>query len=336
MPALVTQPFAAARDYAAGRTLLPTVMSSAELAQLTADTRAGAVFCSGVTEVEFLQVVHDRTAKLAAGTSAGPGDYANPASVRTELKELLGALDYQPAAGDEGTIKDLRTDARLNLIVNTQLAMVTGYGQWRQSFLPGAALLYPCAEFRRRADRNVPRGYRVVGGALVEVVRHYWQRRWVAAGGRLFAGRMVARLDDPVWPRLSRFGHPWDPCDFNTGYGREAVGRAEAVELGVIAKAERVGDGRFAEVGSAKPEVRSEAPDEAGSPKPEVGSETRPAVSASSATPPLLTPAGFPRLINVFTAGTAALIPALREALVARLRGLFHLDESQRLVADRA
>jgi hypothetical protein len=52
---------------------------------------------------------------------------------------------------------------------------------------------------------------------------------------------MIARKDSPVWTRLSRFGVPHAPFDYNSGYGTVQVKRSECVKLGVIAQGERVG-----------------------------------------------------------------------------------------------
>ena len=38
---------------------------------------------------------------------------------------------------------------------------------------------------------------------------------------------MVALKEDPVWTRISRFGQPWPPFDFNSGMGVEDVSHDE-------------------------------------------------------------------------------------------------------------
>jgi len=287
-------PFAEALRFASERKLLPTDMSSAELSELPVQVRQGAVFSAGVMETEVLQVVKDRIDTMASGLSQAPGQLPNRASVRTELKELLDSLDYQPAAGREGTISDLRTDGRLNLIIDTQLRMAHGFGQWRQAQTEGALLLFPCAEFRRISPRRVPRGYRIKAGALVAENPRYWEDRWVRAGGTIYGGRMIARVNDPVWENLSRFGLPYDPVDFNTGYGRRSVGRAEAVRLGVIQKRERV----------------APAPDGLATPAEQVAAmDTAPAIKR--------------RLKDNFRASISAFSLGLRGALLDVVHGLF-------------
>jgi len=63
-----------------------------------------------------------------------------------------------------------------------------------------------------------------------------WQMRWAQNGGRLFAGRMIARKDDPIWTKISTFGVPYPSFDFNSGMGVRDISRREAIRLGVIAK----------------------------------------------------------------------------------------------------
>ena len=296
-------PFADALRFARERRLLPNDMTSAELAQLPVEVRQGAVFSAGVIEADVLQLVHERIATMASGLSQAPGALPNKASVRTELKELLQAIDYQPALDKEGTISDLRTDGRLNLIIDTQLKMAHGYGQWRQSQSQGALLLFPCAEFKRVAARKVPRGYRLKSGVIIPENPRYWQDRWVRAGGTIYAGRMIAPVNDPVWEALSRFGLPYDPVDFNTGYARRPVSRAEAVKLGVIQPKERV---------AAAPDSLATQPQQ---------------VAALSTTPALKA-----RLKDSFTASLASFSGAVRAALLDVLKGWF-VAKGEELVA---
>ena len=296
-------PFADALRYARDRRLLPNDMTSAELAQLPVEVAQGAVMSAGVIEADVLQLVKDRIETMASGLSQAPGALPNKASLRTELKELLQAIDYQPEARKEGTIQDLRTDARLNLIIDTQLKMAHGYGQWRQSQSEGALLISPCAEFKRVAPRRVPRGYKLRSGVIIPENPRYWQDRWVRAGGAIYAGRMIAPVNDPVWEALSRFGLPYDPVDFNTGYARRPVSRAEAVKLGVI---------QPKQVFAAAPDSRATHAEQ---------------VAALSGTPALKA-----RLKDGFRASLASFTGSLRAALVDVLKGWF-IAKGEELVA---
>ena len=60
------------------------------------------------------------------------------------------------------------------------------------------------------------------------------QGRWVEAGGQLYDGRMIALKDSSVWTKISRFGKPYSPFDFNSGMSTKGVTRAEAKKFGLI------------------------------------------------------------------------------------------------------
>ena len=60
-----------------------------------------------------------------------------------------------------------------------------------------------------------------------------WRERWKESGGKLYDGRMIALRNDPIWRKISRFGSPVPPFDFNSGMGLEEVNRFEAEALGV-------------------------------------------------------------------------------------------------------
>jgi hypothetical protein len=45
---------------------------------------------------------------------------------------------------------------------------------------------------------------------------------------------MIARKDDPIWTKISAFGTPYPPFDYNSGMWVEEIDREEAEALGVI------------------------------------------------------------------------------------------------------
>lgn len=322
-----------ALQYAAGRTILPTTLSAAELALLPAEIRQAAVFSAGVTEASVLQLVHDRVAKMASGLKFEPGQTPNLASARTDLKALLQEIGYAPAdPRQEGTIQDLRTNARLNLILETQLGMAHGWGQRKRDTSPAVRMLYPAYEFRRLFIRRVPRGYKLKEGVLVAENVRYWQDRWLRAGGQLYAGRMIALIDDPVWVKLSRFGLPYGPMDYNTGFGQRSVGAAECLKLGVVTR-DDLRALRIAATSTATPSRSAErgARSEATSPTAS-GASPAPVARTLDLGPETRDPL---RLIDSFQANAASFFPALRAALVEKFKGLFELNSDGVLVASK-
>lgn len=313
MPNFPAKPNLDALEYALPRTILPNTLSAAELAQLPADLRQAAVFSAGVTQAELLQLIHERVAQITGGVAKEDGRTPDISTTRQEIKGLLREIGYEPDAKDIATIKDLRTNARINLILETQTAMTHGWGASRRAFTPAIRLAYPAWEFKRVFSRRVPRGWQRKKGIVLPENPRYWQDRWQQAGGVLHHGRMIAVIDDPVWIALSRFGLNQDPVDYNTGFRRKVVGAAEALRLGVVTREDLA-------------QLRQAA-------KP--GSGERGAGSAESANQPAqpeLRATDPGRLIDSFQASAASFFPALRLALVKTLRGLFTLNSDGVLV----
>lgn len=211
-----------ATDYLDQKMLLPTDMKTWAIDQLPAELRARVAISATVTKAEFLEEAFKGVKALAAGS-------ADRAKFRLQLKGLLQQLDYQPKAGTEGTLKDLSSDRRLNLILDTNLAQANGYAYHKASQDPDLLDAYPAQEFIRVESRSKP--------------RDNWRERWAAArnktspdGATNGSGRMVALKTHGIWKALSRFGTPYEPFDFNSGMGVEDVSREDAIALGLIDK----------------------------------------------------------------------------------------------------
>lgn len=229
-------PFATALDDLRQRRILPTSMSTAEIDGLPQWVRDSSFFSARVAQAEILDGLQARIDQLLGGGERGPGLSMDPALFRVQMREMLDSVSYQPAdPRDEGTIKDLRSESRLNVIVRTQEEMATGHGQYLQSIDPDTMDLWPAWELIRLRDSKVKRN---------------WEDRWQEAAGqagdtdaaRMLAehGRMIARKDSPIWVALSRFGRPHPPFDFNSGMGVEDVRRGECIELGLIRQGDRI------------------------------------------------------------------------------------------------
>lgn len=231
------------------RRVMPTDMSSAEIARLGAAVTERAVISAWTLSRVYLEaaerqirdILNPRTEERPLTTEAqrrGEPEFftagTNKAASRLELKKVWEALGYEAPAGKEGTIEDLASDQRIDLVIQTNVDMARGYGQWRQGQSEEVLDLWPCAELFRAEEREKKRD---------------WVARWEAAAVEvgdtdalkgLSAGRMVARKDSPIWEALSRFGTPYPPFDFNSGMWTRDVSREEAVNLGVIGEWDRV------------------------------------------------------------------------------------------------
>lgn len=228
-------PFADALNSLRRRGVLPTTLSTADIERLPQWIRDQAFFSARVAQAEILDGMMSRIDTLLGGGERGPGLGMDPALFRVEMRQLLDSVSYAPTPDDEGTIKDLRSEARLNVIVRTQEQMATGHGQFLQSTDPEIIDLYPAWELIRLRDSRVKRD---------------WTTRWSEAAGavgdtdalRMLSeqGRMIARKDSPIWTQLSRFGRPHPPFDFNSGMDVEDVDRTEALAIGLIRPTDRV------------------------------------------------------------------------------------------------
>lgn len=104
-------------------------------------------------------------------------------------------------------------------LVEFNRALVSGRKRYISASTEGAFAAFPGAELRKFRD--------VVGGGID------WKKRWLEAGGRLYDGRMIARIDDPIWGKISEFGVPYEPFDRTREYGLEALKKSELQQLGI-------------------------------------------------------------------------------------------------------
>jgi hypothetical protein len=213
--------------------LLPTTLTTDELAQLPAALRERAFFSARVTNADFLQQAKDL---ITRATSAGdrlpdgsykPGSYMNLPTFRLEMKNLLSSLGYQPDPSEaRGGLQDLSSDPRLQVIFDTNLQMAQGYGNFVADQDPDRLDAWPAQELYRLESRKVPRD---------------WVGRWLDAGGTpTNDGRMIALKNDPIWSEISDFKLPYPPFAFGSGMWVRDISRSEAQELGIIAPNDEV------------------------------------------------------------------------------------------------
>ena len=155
---------------------LPTSLGTAELRELGAALLARSVFTAKGTNAIFVSKLKEVIDQLAAG-DLGEGQ------VRTALWEVLDALSYDAEKGGfpgeelgpalKGTLQDLKSFRRRDLIVRTQLGLMQGAGEKMRGSEPDRLAAFPAWELVRVEDRKVPRD---------------WPSRWMIAGG---GGRMT-------------------------------------------------------------------------------------------------------------------------------------------------
>lgn len=228
--------------FARARGILPTWMGTAELRELEEGIRARAVFSARTTHADYLQALRNEILTLVEG-----GYGSTEAEIRARLKELLAEVGYDPLTGfpgdeelgipaaEPGSLRDLSSDRRINLILDTQTQAMAGKGQQQRGLQPAALDLFPAYEFVRVRPVRVSRE---------------WLKRWKTAADEIeWEGvsrealtklRMVALKTSPIWAAIGSsalfddaldVAHP--PFCFNSGMGWREVERDEAEALGL-------------------------------------------------------------------------------------------------------
>lgn len=191
-------------------------MDSSAWDKVRAGIKDRAFFSSRVESVRFLDVCRSKIADLIGNVRNSDGALTSRAEV---VSSIMRAAREAGITSGSASISDPGSEARANVIIDTNAGLAAGYARLEMDSTLGARIAFPCYELVRVEERNVPRD---------------WRSKWVSEGGRLYQGRMVALKDDPIWTAISRFGCPYPPFDYNSGMGLDDVSHEEAVSLGVI------------------------------------------------------------------------------------------------------
>lgn len=212
--AIVAAPIAEALAHHGAKTPVGSVLRSRQWAAMPLALRQRAQFSAGVESARYLSRIQDGIQSVLAREEAW-----DRSRVIRDLMQIAEREGLRPTGEDRGGLLDPGSERRTELIYAMQTGQAYGHAEWRTGQDPDAMDAAPAWELVRWEDRQVPRD---------------WTKRWLDAGGRLYAGRMVALKTDPVWERISRFGVPWPPFDFGSGMGVDDVLRPEAEALGLL------------------------------------------------------------------------------------------------------
>lgn len=238
--------FTEAVDYLLGKKKMPTSMTTAELRQLSqafreqsfysAQTMFEDVLDNYQKEIELLinpQIRLDPERVTAANPQGETFFSTDMGSIRERTKELLRESRYQP--DKPGQITDLSSDARINLIINTNRDLAWGNGYKRQGNDELSLDNFPAWQLYRLESRKEPRD---------------WPERFQTAGERCGqedgwlltdGGGMFALKNHPIWAELGNSGTfddaldvDYPPFAFNSGMWVTEVSRAECEAIGLI------------------------------------------------------------------------------------------------------
>ena len=220
------------------KTVLPTALDTAEFrARWGTRIHEQALMSARTTQEAYLLHLQRVLAEVADGK-------INDARARELLIDELRSLGYDSEAGgfpgDEGippatagSLTDLASRMRLNLIIKTNQQTAQSLGQIARSEDPVIAEMYPAYELR--------------SGSYRRQHRQDWPARWRAAGeatgwdGAL-RDRMWALKSSPIWQALGdgaggyrdTLGNPYPPFAWGSSYVWRDRHRREAAAAGLI------------------------------------------------------------------------------------------------------
>ncbi|HEV2207309.1 MAG TPA: hypothetical protein VG167_00925 [Verrucomicrobiae bacterium] len=240
----------------ARKDIVPTPLGTAALQQLGASWARQSFFSAQTLLEDLLQqykgdvelmlapfvgVARDRMTKLNPEGFVTVG--RDLAKARERAKELLQKLGYQPSVEERRTIKDLSSDGRINLVLETNKQIAQGEAWWVQGQEPAVLDQWPGQELFRAMARKEPRD---------------WLFRWRLAGEQTGdpigtgwtvtpEGRLIALKNHAIWSKLGSpalfpdaLGNPWPPFAFQSGMDVRDVERPFMEEIGLIRPGETV------------------------------------------------------------------------------------------------
>ena len=230
----------------ARRNVLPSALSSAEQQRQFGAAFHRTNFTSARTLItDLLEGYKDKVGKIINPKTVAREDGSlkteglDPATARLQIKQLQQELGM--VKGD-GSIKDLTSDKRINLVIETNRDVMQNLGWYIQGNDPAALDAFPAQELIRIEDREQKRD---------------WRNRFLVAAGNAGdtdavrvleeTGRLIARKDSPIWEQLGStdnfddaLGNPFPPFAWGSGMDVRDISYSEALELGLIRAGEAV------------------------------------------------------------------------------------------------
>jgi hypothetical protein len=208
-------------ELAIKRGLLTTELGSREAAELVQSLEERAFWSARTTHAWYLRELK----KLVERYVRGEGRDNDLGQLRMEARELLARAGYTPEKGfpgdealgippaEPGSLRDLRSEPRLNLIFETQASLMRGLGQKVRGL--DRIEQFPAWELVRFHQVRAPRD---------------WYERWQQAGASFAVingePRLIAPKDAEVWSVLGdravfedALGVDHPPFAWNSGMG---------------------------------------------------------------------------------------------------------------------
>ncbi len=217
-------PFTEAIDKLGAQSPVGAALSSSEWSDLPVELRENAFFSANVESLRFLQAAQNSIGDFLAANTKTLADgqtllaTGGRAAFVDQMQKLLGKMGV--ARGDGG-IRDLTSEARLNLIFDIKTTQAGSYGWWRQGMDPDVLNEFPASRFIRVMDVKEPR-----------------------QSHEQFQDQVYLKTDPIWWLVINKdFGVPWAPFGWGCGHDIEDVDRDEADELGLTRPGQEIGTG---------------------------------------------------------------------------------------------
>lgn len=218
-------PFTEAVEKLGDKTPIGSALKSSQWREVPVALRERAMFSATIENARFLQRAKDTLGDFLTGAREQLpfGEVALKAGSRADfvkqmqdfaIAEGMGPLDPKEA----GTLKDIRSQRRLELIFDTQIRQAQDYGNWKQGMDPDLLDQWPAQRFIRVVDVVKPRPLHQQNEGVV---------------------RLKTDLD--FWIGMNVDFHlPYGPWGYNSGMDVEDVSRDEAEQLGLIKPSQKV------------------------------------------------------------------------------------------------
>ncbi|HEV2692094.1 MAG TPA: hypothetical protein VG347_04290 [Verrucomicrobiae bacterium] len=247
-------PFSEAVKMLAQKNLLPTSLDSAGIRAMDATLRNQSLLSAKTLNLDLLAkykaviesvinpTVQQREDRITEENPEGNVTTGlNPTYARVAIQDFFKDMGIRPS-GDDGGLTDLTSNARINLVVETNSEMAQGAGRFIQSNDEDVVDEFPAQELYRLEDTKKHRD---------------WEARWRAAAEESGdedaadvlenTGRMVALKASPIWDSLGNgaggyddsLGNPYPPFAFNSGMWVQSVARDDAESLGLIKEGQK-------------------------------------------------------------------------------------------------
>lgn len=218
---IAANPLAIAKVQAKTPVISRPDFGSAAWNKVPIELRESSWFSAKISNLRFLQETKDGVERAVSMLRRDSGAFQSRPRFIEEMQKLARDLGLTPTDPRLlGTVQDPTSERRLGLIWDIQKKMAQGFARWKGGQDPEVLNAFPGYEFKRVAERKEK--------------RLNWPERFIAAGGQIIGGRMVALKNDPCWEKLSVFGTPWEPFDYGSGMGLVNLGRLECEKLGLI------------------------------------------------------------------------------------------------------